>query len=101
MADKLVALIEASAPPPVEGMGEYVYPAKRAREFLQSYSSYSEYESHRLLTDLVTRYESLVKRADPARASDTWRTQVEQLRREDNELRELAVAIGRSLDDRR
>lgn len=101
MADKLIALVEAKAPLPIEAMGEYVYPAKRAREFLRSYSSYAEYQSHRQLTELVTRYEALVRHVDAARAGGSdWSTQIDGLRRENEELHRSAAAISQSLDAR-
>jgi hypothetical protein len=99
MADKLIALVEANKPPAVEGMGEYVYPAKRAREFLGSYSGYAEYESHRALTELVVRYEVLVQRVDAARAgAGDWSASIDWLRREKDELHRIAAAINQSLD---
>ena len=101
MADKLVALIEAGAPPAIDGMGEYVYPAKRAREFLGSYSGYAEYQSHRQLTELVTRYEALVKRIDAGRAgASDWSGQIDDIRRTNEELHRAAAAVNESLDAR-
>jgi hypothetical protein len=97
-AAKLVSLIEAGRPPAVESMGEYVYPAKRAREFLQSYVSYREYESHRRLTELVTRYETLVRRVDAARAAQSdWSREIDWLRAEGAALHRLAAEIDGSL----
>jgi len=102
MADKLVALVEVAAPPPIEGMGEYVYPAKRAHEFLTSYSGYAEYQSHRQLTELVTRYEALVRRIDAARAgASDWSSQIDGIRRENEELHRIRGAVDQSLESRR
>jgi hypothetical protein len=100
-AAKLVSLIEAGRSPAVERMGEYVYPAKRARGFLQSYASYGEYRSHRQLTELVTRYEALVRRVDAVRAAQRdWSGEIDSLRAEGKALHRLAAEIESSLEAR-
>jgi len=101
MATKLVGVIEAGRPPKMEDMGEYVYPAKRAREFLESYDSHADYQSYRQLNDLIARYEALVQRVDADRAAGTdWAKVIDELRAENEAIRRLAADIDRSLEAR-
>lgn len=98
-ADKLVSLLEAGRPPAAEQMGEYVYPARRARELLHHYAGYSERRSYGKLEDLVGRYEALVRRIDALRAAEAdWRGEVDSLRAEVEGLRRLRGEIERALD---
>jgi hypothetical protein len=100
-AAKLVSLIEAGRPPAAESMGEYVYPARRARELLRSYAGYSEYASYRKLEELVQRYETLVQRIDALRAGRSdWSGEIDGLRAEAEALRRLAAEIDAALEAR-
>jgi len=102
MASKLVSLVEAGRPPAVEAMGEYVYPAKRAEDFLKSYASYSEYSSYQALQQMVVRYDALVQRVDAGRAAGIdWNNEIDALRTEDNEIHRLAADVGRALEEKR
>jgi hypothetical protein len=101
MANKLVSLVEAARPPAVESMGEYIYPAKRAEQFLQSYASYSEYASYQTLKAMVGRYQALVKRVDAGRAAGIdWGGEIAALRAENEEILRLAAEVTHSLDER-
>lgn len=101
MASKLVSQVEAGRQPAVERMGEYVYPAKRAREFLQSYASYGEYVSYQTLAAMLPRYEALVRKVDAGRAAGIdWSGEIDALLAEDAELRRLAAEIEQSLKEK-
>jgi hypothetical protein len=102
MANKLVSLVEAGRPPAVESMGEYIYPAKRAEEFLESYASYAEYASYQTLKQMVPRYRELVRRIDAGRAAGIeWSGEMAALRAEETELRRLAAEVANSLSHKR
>lgn len=102
MATKLVSLVEARRPPAVERMGEYIYPAQRAEEFLQSYAGYSEHASYRALRETSSRYQALVRRVDAGRAAGIdWNGEIDALRAEEKKIRELAVEVAQSLEERR
>lgn len=102
MATKLVSLVDAGRPPAVEGMGEYVYPAKRAAEFLQRYDGYAEYGSYQTLKQMLDRYEALVRRVDAGRAAGIdWGNEIEALRAEDQELHRLAAEMAHALEEKR
>ena len=68
MAAKLCAVAESGREVSAEGMAEYVYPAKRAREFLQQASAQQQRRSYQQFGALVDRYEAMVRDADAARA---------------------------------
>jgi hypothetical protein len=98
MASKLVSMVDAGRPLAVERMGEYVYPAQRARQFLQSYSGYAELDSHRRLSEMTARYETLIRQVDAARArGGDMRADVVGFKRADEELRRLAAEIRQAL----
>ena len=67
-AAKLCTIVEAGRGPTAEGMAEYIYPAKRAREFLRQFDGYGERQSYRRFAALLDRYERLVRDVDAARA---------------------------------
>jgi hypothetical protein len=67
-ADKLCSVVESGRGPTAEGMAEYVYPAKRAREFLRQFGGYSDRRSYQQFGVLLDRYEALVRDVDAARA---------------------------------
>src|SRR5262245_57844247 len=95
MASKLVSLVEAGRPPAVESMGEYIYPVKRAEEFLQSYASYAEYASYQTLKVIVARYRTLVQRVDAGRAAGIdWSGEIAALRTENDEIHRLAAQVA-------
>jgi hypothetical protein len=102
MTAKLISLVESGRPPALERMGEYVYPAQRAEEFLHSYSGYSEYVSYRALKELTARYRALVQRVDAGRAAGVdWRAEIDALRAEHEQIRRLATEVTQSLEQRR
>ncbi len=68
MTAKLCTVVESGRGPTAEGMAEYVYPAKRAREFMRQFSGYGQRRSYQQFGTLVERYESLVREVDAARA---------------------------------
>ncbi len=101
MASKLVSLVEAGRPPAIESMGEYIYPARRAEEFLEGYASYAEYTSYQTLKQMVSRYQGLVRRIDAGRAAGIeWSGEMAALHAEETELRRLAAEVDDSLSNR-
>lgn len=68
MTTKLCALTEGP-PPASEGMGEFVYPLKRARELQRDYASRSGRPSYGEFGAVVDAYERLVQEFDRARVS--------------------------------
>ncbi len=72
MAIKICGM--TSAPPPAsESMGEFVYPLKRAREVEEQYRSRSGRPSYVAFTDVVRRYDAMVRSFDRARVSpEAW-----------------------------
>lgn len=75
-ADKLCSVVESGHGPTAEGMAEYVYPAKRAREFMRQFSGYRERKSYQQFGVLLDRYEALVHTVDAARAQQQLGPQV-------------------------
>ena len=67
-ADKLYSVVESGRGPTAEGMAEYVYPAQRAREFMQQFSSYSGRRSYQQFGVLVDRYDAMVREVDAGRS---------------------------------
>jgi hypothetical protein len=68
-AAKLCTLIASGRGLSTEGMAEYVYPARRGRDFLARYAGSRERPSYGKLQLLLDDYEGLVRDADAARAS--------------------------------
>jgi hypothetical protein len=102
MTVKLVSLVESGRPPAVERMGEYIYPAKRAEEFLRSYASYAEYASYGALKQMTERYQVLVQRVDAGRAAGIdWNGELEALRAEDKAIQRLAAEVTQALEEGR
>jgi hypothetical protein len=70
-AAKLCVMVEAGKGPAAEGMAEYVYPAKRAREFLRQFGREGQRQSYGQFTALLERYEALVRAVDAARVQES------------------------------
>lgn len=70
-AAKLVAVAESKRGLSAEGMAEYVYPARRARELLKRFEDKRDLPSYRGLGELLDRYEQLVAQIDSGRATGT------------------------------
>ena len=93
-ADKLYSVVASGRGPTAEGMAEYVYPAKRAREFMRQFSGYSDRKSYQQFGVLLDRYEALVREVDAARAQRQLGPEdVSHLRSEREALYALAAEI--------
>jgi hypothetical protein len=68
-AAKLCAVVQSGKGPAAEEMGEYIYPLKRAREFLGQFSNYAERRSYQRFSSLLDRYDAMVRAVDAARAA--------------------------------
>ena len=72
MAEKMCALT-SGPPPPSQMMGEFVYPAKRAKELEEEESSRSDRASYKKFEQVVQQYEALVQLFDRSRVStEVW-----------------------------
>jgi hypothetical protein len=101
-ADKLVAVAGSGRGITTEGMAEYVYPAKRGREFLRQFSAYSPRRSYRQFEVFLDRYEALVKEADTIRAQGkAWQEALPGLAQQRDGLQAMALAIRRDLEQER
>ena len=98
MAAKLCAMAEAGRGVSAEGMGEYIYPAQRARQFLQQFSGQSQRKSYHDFAALVDRYEAMVHDADTARAQGhSWHDELPRLQAARDALRQLGTQIRAEL----
>ncbi len=98
MAAKLCAVVESGRGLTAEGMAEYVYPARRAREFLRQFSSYSERRSYHRFSELLDRYEAMMRDVDAARAQGrNWQAELPHLTAERDALQQLAAEIRAAL----
>ena len=97
MAAKMCAM--TSAPPPAsERMGEFVYPAQRAREVQAQFPRRRDDSSYREFDKMLERYENLVRSFDRARVSDeAWRAAGPGLCEERRAVAEAAVTVRRAL----
>src|SRR5436309_13470094 len=64
MMVKLCLLADSVRPPPTEAMPEFVYPSRRARQFMEQFPAESGRSSYRLFGELVDRYDDAVRVAD-------------------------------------
>ena len=97
-AAKLSSVVDAGRGPTAEGMAEYVYPAKRAREFLQQFRNYSQRQSYRRVSTLLDQYEAMVREVDVARAQGgDWNAAAERVHAERRAIEDLAVEIRADL----
>jgi hypothetical protein len=72
MAQKMCTLT-AGPPPPSQMIGEFVYPAKRAKELEDEESTHSDRTSYKGFTQVVQNYEALVQLFDRSRVStEVW-----------------------------
>jgi hypothetical protein len=74
MAEKLCAMATDGRAPRSEGMGEFIYPAKRARQFAEYWKERADTPSYALFVQAVDHYERLIDRTERARLDeDSWR----------------------------
>ena len=74
MATQLCDMAHAGVAPAAEDMGQYVYPAERARQFSKYFAADAKRSSYVLFGQLVDRYESEVHLVDRARTdAPTWK----------------------------
>ncbi len=66
-ASKLGDIAASGHAPTAEGMAEYAYPAKRARQFLQQFSKHSGRSSYAGLKAFLDGYEQMVSEVDAGR----------------------------------
>lgn len=92
-AAKLCAVVEAGRAPTAEAMAEYVYPAKRGREFLRQFERYRERPSYQEFSALLDRYEALIGAADAARTQGNWPEMLPRLSAERDDLDRRAARI--------
>jgi len=98
-AEKLVSVAQSGRGLTTEGMAEYVYPAKRGREFLRQFRSYSGRRSYQQFGQFLDRYDAFVKNADMARSQGSdGRDIVPTLAAERDALIQIAAAIRRDLE---
>ncbi len=97
MAAKLSAVVETKRGVTTEGMAEYTYPAKRAREFLQQFDSYRARRSYQQFSTLLDRYEALVRAVDAARAQGQQSSAAAHAAAERDALQQLAAEIRADL----
>lgn len=97
MAAKMCAL--TAGPPPVsESMGEFVYPAKRARELQQQYTSRAGEPAYTAFGVLLDRYEGLAKTFDRSRnTEEAWAAAGPGVCEESRGIAEQANAVRRAL----
>lgn len=99
MAAKMCALT-AGPPPASVSMGEFVYPAKRAREVAQQFPRRRGLGSYHEFEKLVGRYEELVQTFDHSRLSDaTWTAVGPQVCSESHAIAEQVEVVRKSLAD--
>jgi hypothetical protein len=97
-AAKLCAVVQTGKGPAAEEMGEYIYPLKRAREFLGQFSNYAERRSYQQFSVLLDRYDAMVRAVDAARAVGRLAPeQSTQLAAERDALQQLAAEIRTDL----
>jgi len=72
-------------------MTEYVYPAKRARQFLHQFSKHRDRPSYIGLAAFLDRYEKMIDEVGAVRPGDS--IDIEKLRGEAAELRHAATTI--------
>jgi len=97
-AAKLSSIVESGHGPSAQAMAEYVYPAQRAREFLQQFRNYSERQSYRRLGVLLDQYEAMVREVDAARAQGgDWTVTAERVHAERDAIENLAAEIRADL----
>lgn len=66
-ADKLRDVSAARQWPGSQGIAEYVYPAKRARQFLHQFAKHRERPSYKGLSAFLDQYEDMIHRVDSVR----------------------------------
>ncbi len=69
-ADKLRDVSDASQGPGSQGIAEYTYPAKRARQFLHQFAKHRQRASYQGLSTFLDQYESMIHRVDSVRPGD-------------------------------
>jgi hypothetical protein len=98
MAAKMCGLT-AGPPPASESMGEFSYPARRARELEQRFESRAGQESYRSFAALTRRYEALVQTFDKARATEeTWRASAATVCADSHAIEAAAADVRRQLE---
>ena len=96
-AAKLCAVAESGRGLSAEGMGEYIYPAQRGRQFLHQFDSYSQRASYQRFATFLARYEAMVRDVDAQRAAPNGRIDVHRLQAERDALDQLAAEIRADL----
>jgi hypothetical protein len=98
MAVKLHTVVEAGRAPAAEGMAEYTYPARRGREFLHQFRSYSTRPSYQQFGTFLDRYEAMVHEVDAVRAQGgNWQSVLPRLTAQRDALKLLAERIRAEL----
>jgi len=97
MAAKMCGLTGGPAPAS-ETIGEFVYPAKRAREVEQQFASRREQSSYAAFDKVLQRYEALLQLFDRSRVNqETWAASAERVCEESRAVSADVVGVRQAL----